>query len=164
MQLVTPDIGLLFWMLVSFLIVLFILKKFAWKPILNMLHEREENIEQALKMADKVKAEMEKLKADNERIISEAFAERDKIFSDAQKIKEKIVGEAREQAVREKDKILNDARLTIETEKNAAIREIRNTAADLSLQIAEKLIRHELSNNQKQKELVEVLMKEMPVN
>ena len=164
MQLVTPDIGLLFWMLVSFLIVLFILKKFAWKPILNMLHEREENIEQALKMAEKVKVEMEKLKADNERIISEAFAERDKIFSDAQKIKEKIVGEAREQAVREKDKILNDARLTIETEKNAAIREIRNTAADLSLQIAEKLIRHELSNNQKQKELVEVLMKEMPVN
>ena len=164
MQLVTPDIGLLFWMLVSFLTVFFLLKKFAWKPILSMLHEREESIEQALKMAEKAKAEMEKLKSDNERIINEAFAERDKIFSDAQKIKERVVGEARELAIKEKDKILNDARTTIENEKIAAIREIRNTAAEISVQIAEKLIRHELSNDQKQKELVEQMIREMPVN
>ena len=164
MHLVTPDIGLLFWMMVSFLTVFFLLKKFAWKPILNMLHEREESIEKALKTAEKAKAEIEMLKADNERIINEAYAEREKIFSDAQKIKEKIVGEAREQALREKDKILNDARNTIEAEKNSAIKEIRNAAAELSVQIAEKLIRHELSNDQKQKELVELMIREMPVN
>jgi len=161
MQLVTPDIGLLFWMLVSFAIVFFILKKFAWKPIMNMLYEREQSIELALKTAEKARKEMENLKASNDRIISEAFAERDKIFSDAQKIKEKIVGEAREQAIREKDKILKDARNTIETEKNTAIREIRNVAAELSVQVAEKIIRRELNNDQKQKELVEQMILEM---
>ena len=164
MQLVTPDIGLLFWMLVSFLIVFLILKKFAWKPILNMLHEREYHIEQALKAADKARDEMEKLQANNERILNEARAEREKIFREAQEIKEKIVGEAREQAIREKDKIMTDARASIESEKLSAIKEIRNTAAELSVRIAEKLLRHELSNDQKQKELVEQLIKEVPVN
>ena len=164
MQLVTPDIGLIFWMLVSFLIVFFLLKKFAWKPILNMLHEREYNIEQALKAADKARDEIEKLQANNERILNEARAEREKIFREAQEIKEKLVGEAREQAIREKDKIMNDARASIETEKNAAIREIRNTAAELSVQIAEKLIRHELSDEQKQKKLIEQMIKEIPMN
>ena len=161
MQLVTPDIGLLFWMLLSFAIVFFILKKYAWKPIMNMLYEREQSIELALKTAEKARKEMENLKASNDRIISEAYAEREKIFSDAQKIKEKIVGEAREQAIKEKDKILNDARMTIDAEKNAAIREIRNVAAELSVQIAEKIIRRELSNDQKQKELVEKMIQEM---
>ena len=164
MQLVTPDIGLLFWMLVSFLIVFFILKKFAWKTILNMLHEREDNIEQALKAADKAREAMEKLQADNVRILDEARAEREKIFHEAQEMKSKIVGEAREQAVKEKDKIINDARVSIEAEKNVAIREIRNVAAELSVQIAEKLIRHELSNDQKQKELVDQMIREIPVN
>ena len=164
MQLVTPDIGLLFWMLVTFLIVFFILKKFAWKPILDMLQEREQSIEQALRTAEKAKTAIEKLQAENERIINEAYAEREKIFSEALKVKEKIVVEAREQAVKEKDKILNDTRLAIESEKIAAIREIRNTAAEISVQIAEKLIRHELSNEQKQKELVKQLINEIPVN
>jgi len=164
MQLVTPDIGLLFWMLLSFGIVFFLLKRYAWKPIMNMLYEREQSIEQALKAADKARKEMENLQANNERIINEAYAEREKIFSDAQKIKEKIVAEAREQAIREKDKILNDTRMTIEAEKNAAIREMRNVAAELSVQIAEKIIRHELSNNQKQKELVEQMISEISVN
>jgi F-type H+-transporting ATPase subunit b len=164
MQLVTPDIGLLFWMLVSFLIVFFLLKKFAWKLILNMLYEREQHIEQALKSAEKAREEMEKLQASNERVLNEARAEREKIFREAQEIKDKIVGEAREQAVREKDKIMNDARVSIEAEKNMAIREIRNTAAELSVQIAEKLLRQELSNDQKQKELVQKLILEIPVN
>ena len=164
MQLVTPDIGLLFWMLVSFGIVFFILKKYAWKPIMNMLYEREESIDQALKSADKAREEMEKLQSNNERILGEARAEREKIFREAQEIKEKIVGEAREQALKEKEKIINDARISVEAEKNAAIREIRNTAAELSVQIAEKLLRRELSNEQKQKELVEKLMKDIPVN
>ena len=164
MQLVTPDIGLLFWMLVSFFIVFFILKKFAWKTILNMLHEREHNIDHALKAAEKAKEEIEKLQASNERILNEARAEREKIFREAQEIKEKIVSEAREQAVREKDKIMNEARVSIEAEKNVAIRDIRNVAAELSIEIAEKIIRRELSNDQKQKELVEQLIREIPVN
>ena len=164
MQLVTPDIGLLFWMLFSFLIVFFLLKKFAWKPILNMLHEREDSIEQALKAADKAKEDMQKLQADNERILDEARAEREKIFREAQEIKEKIVGEAREQAKKEKDKILNDAKTSIEAEKNQAIREIRDTVAELSVQIAEKLLRNELSNDQKQKALIEQMINNMPVN
>jgi F-type H+-transporting ATPase subunit b len=164
MQLVEPDIGLLFWMLVSFLIVFFLLKKYAWNPILNMLHERETSIEDALKSAEKAREEIKKMQADNEHILNEARVEREKIFREAQEIKEKIVSEAREQAVREKDKIMNDARISINAEKNAAIREIRNTAAELSVQVAEKLLRRELSNDHKQRELVEQLMKAMPVN
>ncbi|MDR1170948.1 MAG: F0F1 ATP synthase subunit B [Bacteroidales bacterium] len=164
MQLVTPDIGLLFWMLVSFLIVFFLLKKFAWKPILNMLHEREDSIDQALKAADKAKEDMKKLQADNERILDEARAEREKIFREAQEIKEKIVGEAREQANKEKDKIMNETRASIEAEKNVAIREIRDIAAELSIQVAEKLLRNELSNDQKQKELIEKFIEDIPVN
>jgi F-type H+-transporting ATPase subunit b len=164
MQLVTPDIGLLFWMLVSFLIVFFVLKKFAWKFILNMLYEREQSIEQALKSAEKARDEIEKMQANNERILNEARAEREKIFREAREMKDKIVSEAREQALKEKDKIINDARVSIESEKNMAIRELRNTAAELSVQIAEKLLRRELSNDQKQKELVEQMIREMPVN
>jgi F-type H+-transporting ATPase subunit b len=164
MQLVTPDIGLLFWMLVSFLIVFFILKKFAWKVILDMLHEREYKIEQDLKAAEKARDEIEKMHANNERILNEARAEREKIYREAQEMKDKIVGEAREQAIREKDKIIIEARASIEAEKNLAIREIRNTAAELSVRIAEKRLRREWSKDQKQKDLVEQLIKEMPVN
>ena len=164
MQLVTPDIGLLFWMLFSFLIVFFLLKKYAWKVILNMLHEREDSIERDLKSAEKAREETRKLQDNNERILNEARTEREKIFRDAQEIKEKIIGEAREQALREKDKIMTNALVSIEAEKNAAIREIRNTAAELSVQIAEKLLRRELSNDQKQKELIEQMIKEIPLN
>lgn len=164
MQLVTPDIGLLFWMLVSFLIVFFILKKFAWKVILNMLHEREYKIEQDLKAAEKARDEIEKMHANNERILNEARAEREKIYREAQEMKDIIVGEAREQAIREKEKIMMDARASIESEKILAIREIRNTFAELSVRVAEKLLRRELSKDQKQKELVEQMIKEMPVN
>ena len=164
MQLVTPDIGLLFWMLLSFGIVFFILKKFAWKPILNMLNEREYNIEQDLKAAAKAREEMEKLQGNNERILSEARAERELIFREAQNLKDKIIGEARELAVREKDKIMKDAHASIEFEKNAAIKEMRNVAAELSVQVAEKLLRRELSNDQKKKELIGQLIEDMPVN
>jgi F-type H+-transporting ATPase subunit b len=164
MQLVTPDIGLLFWMLVSFLIVFFVLKKFAWKPILGMLHAREDTIEKALKAAEKAKEEMEALKEDNRKILNEARAEREKIFREAQDIKEKIISEAREQANREKDKIMEDTRASIQAEKNAALRELREVTAGLSVSIAEKLLRHELSNDTKQKELIKQLTKDMPIN
>jgi len=163
MQLVTPDIGLLFWMLLSFAIVFFILKKYAWKPVMKMLYEREEGIEKALKEAEKARKSVEKLQSEHDRILNEACVEREKIFREANDIKEKIVSEAREQALVEKDKILNSARIAIEAEKNTAIKEIRNVAADLSLQIAEKIIRRELRNDQKQKELVEQMIQELKV-
>ena len=164
MQLVTPDFGLLFWMLVSFAIVFFILKKYAWKPVLKMLYEREEGIEKALKEAESARKSVEKLQSEHDRILNEACVEREKIFREAHEIKEKIVSEAHDQALVEKDKILNSARMTIEAEKNVAIREIRNVAAELSVQIAEKIIRRELSSDQKQKELVEQMIREIPVN
>jgi F-type H+-transporting ATPase subunit b len=164
MQLITPDIGLLFWMLLSFLIVFFLLKKFAWKPILNMLHERECSIENALKAADRAREDMEKMQADNERILGEARAEREKIFREAREIKEKILTAAREQASAEKEKILTAARAAIEAEKNAAIGEMRNAAAELSVLIAEKLLRNELSSDGKQKELIEKLSNELTFN
>ncbi len=164
MQLVTPDIGLLFWMLVSFLIVFFLLKKFAWKPILSMLHNREETIEKALQSAEKAKEEMQRLQADNEKILDEARMEREKIFRDAQSMRERIVAEAREQAKKEKDRILDETRLAIQSEKAAAIKEIRETTADLSVKIAEKLLRHELSNDQQQKELIDQLTKDISIN
>ncbi len=164
MQLVTPDIGLLFWMLVSFMIVFFLLKKFAWKPILNMLHQREDTIEQALKSAEQAKEEMKKLQADNAKVMEEARTEREKIFREAQEVKEKIIGEARELAKKEKDKILDEARTAIQSEKNVALKEIRELTADLSVQIAEKLLRNELSNEQKQKALLDQLTKDMTVN
>ena len=161
MQLVTPDIGLLFWMLISFAIVFFILRKYAWKPVLRMLYEREEGIEKALKEAENARKSVEKLQSEHDRILNEACVERERIFREANEIKEKIVSEARELAITEKDKILTSARMTIESEKNIAIKEIRNVAAELSVQIAEKIIRRELSNDQKQKELVEQMMKEL---
>ena len=161
MSLVTPEPGLLIWMLISFAIVFFILRKYAWKPVLRMLYEREEGIEKALKEAENARKSVEKLQTEHDRILKEASIERDKIFREAHEIKEKIVGEAREQALIEKDKILTSARMTIESEKNVAIKEIRNVAAELSVQIAEKIIRRELSNDHKQKELVELMMKEM---
>lgn len=164
MQLITPDIGLLFWMLFSFLIVFFLLKKFAWKPILGMLHRREDSIDQALKAAEQAKEDMRKMQADNEKILAEARAEREKIFREAQDIREKIISEAREQAGKEKDKIMNDTRVSIQAEKNAAIKEIREITADLSVRIAEKLLRHELSNDRQQKALLDQLTKDMPVN
>jgi F-type H+-transporting ATPase subunit b len=151
-------------MLLSFLIVFFLLKKYAWKPVLLMVKKREESIEQALKDAEKARISVERMQADHDRILSEACAEREIIFREAQAIKEKIVGEARELALIEKDKIMKDAHVSIEAEKNAAIREIRNTAAGLSVQIAEKILHRELSNDQKQRELIEQMIKEIPVN
>jgi len=164
MQLVTPDIGLIFWMLLSFGVLFFLLKKYAWKPILQMLQEREESIERALKDAEKARKGVEMMQVENDRILNEARVEREKIFREAQEIKEKIVAEARDMAIREKDKILKDTHASIEAEKNAAIKEIREIAAELSVQIAEKLLRRELSVPQKQKDLFGQLIEDMPVN
>jgi F-type H+-transporting ATPase subunit b len=164
MELITPGIGLLFWMLLMFVIVLWLLKKFAWKPIMNALKEREMSIQEALMSADSARKEMEKLQADNEKIMAEARAERDTIIRDAKQTKDGMINEAKEQAADEARKIIQAARKEITNEKIAAINEIKNKVAELSIEIAEKILREKLADGKKQKEMIEKLIKEISPN
>ena len=164
MELVKPAIGLVFWMIVSFSIILFILAKFAWKPVLNMIKERESSIEDALSSAEKARKEMKDLMANNEKIIAEARAEKDNMLKEAREAKESIINEARNKAKEEADRVLATARETIQNEKTAAITELKNQVALLSLEIAEKVLKQNLSSDEKQKELVTNLMKDVTLN
>ena len=164
MSLITPDIGLLFWMLLSFSIVLIILKKFAWKPILEGLKERETSIQEALDTAKKAREEMEALQSNNEELLREARAERDSLIKEARAAKDAIVAEAKDKAKEEADKIMSQARATIENEKMAAITELKNQVATLSIDIAEKILKEELSSEDKQKALVTTLLDDVNLN
>ena len=164
MSLITPDIGLLFWMFVSFGIVLLILKKFAWKPILDSVKEREDSIEEALAQAGKAKEELEKLQANNEDLLKQAREERDLLIKDAREAKDKMIGEAKSKAKEEADKIMVSAREVIEAEKTAAITEMKNQVAVLSIEIAEKILKDELSSEDKQKKLVNNLLEDVNLN
>ena len=164
MGLVRPDIGLLFWMMITFITVMIVLKKFAWKPILNNLKERDNNIASALKAAELAKQEMAQLKADNEKIMTEAKAERDNLLKEARDLKDKIIGEAKEQASVEANKIIETARQNFRSEKDAAINEIKNQVATLSVQVAEKILKQKLSEYSDQKVLMDGLMKDLKLN
>ena len=164
MELVQPAFGLVFWMLVSFLIVLFILGKFAWKPILKALKERETSIEDALRSADKAREAMENLKADNEKLLSEARAERERMLREARDTKDAIINEAKGKATTEANRLLQMAREAINNEKLAAITELKNQVATLSIEIAEKILREQLKDSAKQKELAEKYLKEVKMN
>jgi F-type H+-transporting ATPase subunit b len=164
MGLVTPNPGTIFWMLIIFGIVLFILRKFAWKPILNALKDREESISQALNSAEEAKKEVAGLKADNERIIAEARQEKNIILREAKEIKEKIISEAKEKAAEETNKSIVLAKQQIEAEKTAAINEMKRQVAELSVLIAEKVIRKELSNKAEQEKMVDGLIDEIKLN
>lgn len=164
MELVKPDFGLVFWMTVSFLIVVFLMRKFAWGPILSSLKERETSIEEALNAAKKAKEEVANMKAENERILQEARNERDQMLKEARDTKDMIVNEARTKAQVEGDRMITIARETINNEKMAAITELKNQVATLSIEIAEKVIRQQLSNDEKQKALVQELLKEVKMN
>jgi len=163
-KLIQPEIGLIFWMTLSFVIVMVILGKFAWKPILKALSEREENIEEALNTARKAKEEMVALKADNERLIQEARLERDKMLKEARDTKDAIIAEAKGKAQAEANKIMASARESINNDKMSAITELKNQVAKMSIDIAEKILRHELSNDEKQKALVENLLRDISLN
>ena len=154
------SIGLFVWQTVLFLALLFLLRKYAWKPILSAVEEREEGIKSALDAADNAKKEMEALNADNERILREAKAERDAILKEAREIKDGIIAEAKAQATVEADKVMSSAREQINNEKIAAITELKNQVADLSIDIAEKILKSELKDNTKQKEMVKNALKE----
>ena len=150
MDLVTPDIGLIFWTTVSFTILYFILAKFAWKPILGAVNEREKSIKDALSAAEKAKEEMVNLKADNEKILNEAKLQRESLLKEAREIKSKIIADAESEATEKANKLVETAKIAIENEKSAAMKELQNTVVDLSLNIAEKLLSKELDNKDKQ--------------
>ncbi len=164
MELVKPSIGLIFWMAVSFSIILFLLKKFAWKPILGMIKEREQSIENALAAAENAKEEMKALQSNNERILVEARAERDQLLKDAREIREKMIADAKGLATKEGERLLTIARDNIQNEKMAAITELKNLVASLSIEIAEKILKSELSSDEKQKTLVNTLLKDVNLN
>ena len=158
MELVTPNIGLIFWMTLSFIILLLILGRFAWKPIMKSLRDREGRIEDALHAADKAREEMENLRFSNEQLLHEAKEERDSILREARKIRESILEEARTKATAEADRIVQNARESIHYEKMEAITELKNQIAVLSIEIAEKLLQQELTDDQAQKDLMEKLL------
>ncbi len=164
MELVKPAFGLVFWMLVSFSIIVFLLKKFAWPVILGSLQEREKSISDALNAAEKAKQEMANLKADNEKLLAEARNQRDLILKEARDAKESIINEARSKATEEADRLLRLSREQIQNEKMAAITELKNQVASLSIEIAEKVIRQQLSNDEKQKQLVQDMLKDVKMN
>ncbi|WP_299121163.1 F0F1 ATP synthase subunit B [uncultured Winogradskyella sp.] len=164
MELIKPGFGLVFWTLITFLILLFILRKFAWKPILGAVSEREEGIKDALASAENARKEMENLTADNERILQEARAEREAMLKDARDMKNKIVSDAKDEAQAQASKMIEQAQLAIESEKKAAMAELKSHVAGLSLDIAEKVVRDELSNKDKQLKLVEDMLGEATLN
>jgi len=164
MELVTPSIGLVFWTLISFLILLMILRKLAWKPMLSAIHDRERSIEDALNKAELAKQEMARLSNENETLLKAARAERDEILKEAKELKDQIVNEAKTQAQTEGAKLIEKAKIEINNQKIAALDEVKNQVAVLSLDIAEKVLRQQFSDKQKQEALVSDLLKDVKLN
>jgi F-type H+-transporting ATPase subunit b len=162
--LLEPAVGLIFWTTIAFVLLVVLLTKFAWKPILNAIHSREKGIEDALQSAQNALNDMKELKANNEKIMANARIERDNLLKEARSIKDSIVAEAKSKAQADAERILASAREQILTEKNAAVMELKNQVATLSIEIAEKILRSELSSDEKQKTLVNNLMKDVTLN
>ncbi len=164
MDLVSPSIGLIFWQSVVFLLTFFLLRRFAWKPILASLHEREHSIEASLKAAHEARVQMEKLQADNQKLIADANAERDRILAEARAAANRVVSEAREEAKVRVNQDIDKAQAEIAQFKSQAIAEMKNQAASLSLDMAEKLLRHNLENRDAQLGLVNQYLNEAKTN
>ena len=158
MELITPDIGLLFWMTLAFGIVFFVLAKFAFPVINNMLKQREEEINTALEKAERTHQEMEKLQANNEMLLAQAREERDKILNEARQIHDKFIESAKIKANEEKDRIIESAREMIEHEKMAAATEIKNQIADFSIKVAEKVLQKDLASDKEQIDYINRLL------
>jgi F-type H+-transporting ATPase subunit b len=161
MDLVTPQIGLVFWTTVSFLILFLILRKFAWKPILGAISERENFIEDSLRKAEAAKDEMSRLTNENEALLKQARMERDAILHEAKKVKDQIIADAKEAAHAEGARMIELARIEINNQKAIAMADVKNQVASLSLDIAEKILRKQFEDQQKQEELVSQLLKEV---
>ena len=164
MDLVTPGFGLIFWTSVVFLILLVLLKRMAWTPILNNVDARNKSIEEALEAAKNARYEMSNLKADNDRILKEARAERDEMLKEAREIKASIISEAKNAAKDEADKMIASAKVVIENEKAGAISELKNTVGSLSVDIAEKVLRAELKDVDKQNAFIADMLKDIKLN
>jgi len=164
MELLTPGTGLIIWQTFVFLLLVFLLAKLAWKPILSSLKDREKSIQDALDTAEKARQEISKLKGDNENLLKLAREERDKMLREAREASNRLREEAETVAKKSADKIIEDARAAINIEKQAALREIKIQVATFSLEIAEKLLKDNLSNDKAQKDLVERYVKDIKVN
>lgn len=158
------SIGTVFWSSIAFLAVAFILAKFAWKPILASIKEREDSIDSSLKAAEKARKEMSQLQSDNEALLKEARLERDAMLKEARDMKDKIIAEAKEKADSRYDEIVNAAKGAIQNEKMAALTEIKNQVSTLSLEIAEKLVRQKLESSEEQKKLIDQYLSEAKLN
>ncbi len=158
------EFGLFFWQTVLFLLLLFLLRKYAWKPILKAVNEREESIEDALNKAQKAKEEMQYLKNENEKILKEAREERDNILKQAREQRDKTINEAKDKAKEEADKMLAQAKEAINHEKSAAIAQIKDQVAKLSINVAEKVLQKELQDPKQQEQLVDTLVKDIKLN
>lgn len=164
MELLTPEFGLFFWTLIAFLVVFFLLKKFAWGPILSSLSERESSIADALASADKIKQEMAEMKSENEQLMAKAREERSQMLKEAREEADRIINQAKEQQKSVTDKMLVDARAQIEQQKMAALTEVKNEIGNLAVEVAEKVLRKELAGADKQSEYAHTLVNEIKLN
>ena len=155
------SVGLFFWQLVLFVGLVLLLKKFAWKPILDSVNEREDGIKSALASAEEAKKEMQNLNASNEQLLKDARAERDVLMKEAREIKDKIIADAKEEAKQVTSTLIENAQASIEQEKQAALAELKKQVADLSIGIAETVIKKELSSKEDQLKLVDGILKEV---
>ena len=160
MVLVTPSLWLIFWTTVVFLLLLLLLKKFAWKPILSAVEERNNLINDSLQAAEKARDEMSELNSNNEKIIAQAKLDRDNLLKEAREMKSQIISQAKDQAALQAEKLVNSAKEQISNEKMKALTELKNHVADLSIEMAEKVLSNELSDASKQKELINRSLKE----
>ena len=158
------SIGLFFWQLILFIGLVLLLRKFAWKPILDAVEKRESGIEDALKSAENAKLEMQNLQADNEKLLKEARAERETMLKEARDMKNKMIEDAKTEASDTASKLIAQAQASIESEKKAAIADLKSQVANLSVEIAEKVVRTELSNKDKQLQLVDTMLREKTLN
>lgn len=164
MDLLLPDLGLFVWTLIAFLIVLWILAKKAWGPIVNALKTREQSIQDALDEANKAREEINNLKAENDKLIKEAKQERDQILKEARETKEQMISDAKSEAQKEAQKIKDQAHKDIEKERAQAFEELKNQVADISVDIASKILQEELQKDNKQEELVQQYIQETRAN
>ena len=164
MDLLLPDLGLILWTLLAFLIVFYILKKFAWKPILTSLNEREKTISDSIATAEKVKGEMAQLKSENEALLVKAREERAVMIKEAKDTADKMLADAKERAKNEYDRIVSEASSAIEQQKMAAIIDLKNQVGNLVVEVSEKVLRRELSNRNEQESYIKDLAKEVKFN
>jgi F-type H+-transporting ATPase subunit b len=164
MDLLIPETGTIFWSLIGFSLTFYILARFAWKPMLKALKERDNSIAQALQAAETAKKEVTQLHSASEKILAEAKAERDKILQEAREFKESLLSDSREQAKKEGRKMIEEAREVIKNERIAAVQEIKRQVAELSVSISEKILLEELADPGKQKDLIEKSLNDIKFN